>query len=355
MIKSKLTVALFFVCLLFWSNDSNAQFGKFKKAARTGKAVKDVVDSNSSTKSSGSKSSTSSGELFTRNILESRFGSFDGVEMRSKTSTKKGQSYEEYHFGASNKLAFKLTPRFVYDDYSRGFDGVYSSNFVNEGEEVFHIDELKSVTDANGEKHSFTPVPSPTKRVIKTPDNVYLVYAFNNNKKVGDRYPYFASSKSEFTGPFVIAAPNAAKFDEWSGQKAMDYVKDFENRVKIGCFKFMPKQGKLHDATTSKNAEAAIYKYLRKYKNNANLEIRRLVVYSDAWEEVRDDVTDEVTERELMTYYMYVNGDDTDIHGAKIVQKSTGSGFNNDYEVKKTVSDKFSKDIPVSLVNKYFK
>lgn len=336
--------------VMFGGMDANAQF--LKKAAKKVKTL-----TKKSKKESASSDSKTAGEQFvSKNKMSSRFASgFTNLEMRVDKETRKGKEFNVYHFGSGDKLAFKLYPRFAKDDYQRDFDGVYSSNFVNEGEEVFHIDELKDVTDTNGQKHTFTPVPSPTKRVLKTPDGVYLVYAFDGGKKVGGKYPYYASSKSEITGPFVIAAPSAEKFDEWSGEKALSYVKDFEKRVKMGCFKFMPKEGKLHSAELAKLCEQAIYKKLKQYRNNANLEIRKLVVYSDEWKEKMDNVTDEVTDRQLIAYYVYVNGDDTDINAAKINQKNTDNGFSKDLVIEKLYSDKFSKDIPVSLVNKYFK
>lgn len=343
---------VFFALAIFTvlgTTEVNAQF--FKK-------VKKSLSKKSSSKKSKSSSSSSKSEAnyVSKNKMSSRFASgFTNLEVRTKTEKRSGKEYTAYYFGSGNKLAFVLHPRFAKDDYSRGVDGVYSSNFVKEGEEVFHIDELKDVTDQNGTKHSFTPVPSPSKRVIKTPDNVYLIYAFDGGKKIGGKYPYFASSKSNITGPFVIAAPSAEKFDEWSGEKAKNYVKDFEKRVKIGCFKFMPKEGKLHTPELAKLCEKAIYKKLKQYRNNANLEIRKLVVYSDEWKEKMDRVTDEVTDRQLIAYYLYVNGDDTDIHAAKINQKNTDSGFSKELVIEKNYSDKFSKDIPVSLVNKYFK
>lgn len=342
------------LCTIFCTTEVNAQF--FKKVKKS--LSKKSSAKKSSSKSSSSDKSVKSGgiQFVSKNKMSSRFASgFTNLEMRTAKETNRGKEYEVYHFGAENKLAFKLYPRFARDEYSRGFDGVYSSLFVKEGEEVFHIDELKDVTDQSGTKHSFTPVPSPSKRVIKTPDNVYLVYAFDGGKKIGGKYPYYASSKSKIVGPFVIAAPSAEKFDEWSGEKALNYVKDFEKRVKIGCFKFLPKEGKLHSPELAKLCEKAIYKKLKQYKNNANLEIRKLVIYSDEWKEKLDRVTDEVTDRQLIAYYVYVNGDDTDITAAKINQKNTDSGFSKDLVIERLYSDKFSKDIPVSLVNKYFK
>ncbi|AUC13899.1 hypothetical protein BTO06_01455 [Tenacibaculum sp. SZ-18] len=339
---------------MFGADEVNAQFFK--------KVKKSLSKTSSSNKSKSSKARADNGgtkggaNFVSKNKMSSRFASgFTNLEMRTKTEKRSGKEYTAYYFGSGKKLAFVLHPRFAKDEYSRGVDGVYSSLFVKEGEEVFHIDELKDVTDQSGTKHSFTPVPSPSKRVLKTPDGVYLVYAFDGGKKIGGKYPYYASSKSNIKGPFVIAAPSAEKFDEWSGEKAMSYVKDFEKRVKLGSFKFMPKEGKLHSPELAKLCEKAIYKKLKQYRNNANLEIRKLVVYSDEWKEKMDRVTDEVTDRQLIAYYVYVNGDDTDINAAKINQKNTDSGFSKELVIEKLYSDKFSKDIPVSLVNKYFK
>ncbi|WP_442267569.1 hypothetical protein ACSIGC_07825 [Tenacibaculum sp. ZS6-P6] len=343
------SVALF-SAIFFTVPNANAQF--FKKVLNKSKSSK---KSKSSSKASASISKGEE-QFVSKNKMSSRFASgFTNLEMRTAKEKRKGNEFNVYHFGSGNKLAFKLYPRFAKDDYQRDIDGVYCSNFVKEGEEVFHIDELKDVTDTNGTKHSFTPVPSASKRVIKTPDNVYLIYAFDGGKKIGGKYPYFMSSKSKIKGPFVIAAPSVEKFDEWSGDKALNYVKDFEKRVKIGSFKFMPKEGKLHTPELAKLCEQAIYKKLKQYRNNANLKIRKLVVYSNEWKEKTDRVTDEVTDRQLIAYYLYVNGDDTDIHAAKINQKSTENGFSKELVIEKNYSDKFSKDIPVSLVNKYFK
>lgn len=334
-------------------NTSNVHSQFLKKIASKAKSL-----TKKNTNSTQSKSSSKAGAVnyVTKNKLNSRFGSgFSNLKMLKDQQEKKGVKYDVLHFGAGNKLAFKLYPRFVYDDYHRDVDGVYTSLFTKDGEEVYHIAELQGVIDKNGEKHSFSHIPSPSMRVLKTPDDVFLVYTFDGGKKIGQKYPYFVSSKSNVKGPFVIAAPSSAKFDEWSGEKALNYVKDFEKRVKIGCFKFMPKKGKLHTPELAESCKQAIYKKLRKYRNNANLEIRRLVVYSDNWKEKTDDVTDEVTDRQLIAYYLYVNGEKTDIHAAKINQKNTGSGFAKEMVVEKNYSDKFSKDIPVSLVNKYFK
>lgn len=332
--------------LLVATPEANAQLLKRTKDKVLGVGKK----SNKRTKKSKKGNSNSKGETFvTGNQLTSRFGSgFTDLQMLSEEKENKGVTYTKYYFGANDKLAFSLSPRFVYDEGQKTVEGVFSSNFVKEGEQVFHIDELKEVTDQNGTKHSITPTPSLSKRVLKTPDNVYIVYAFDGGKKVGGKYPYFAASSSNFTGPFVIAAPSMEKFNEWSGDKAMEYVKDFENRVKIGSFKFMPKAGKLHTPELAEQSKQAIYKHLKQYKNNANLEIRSIVVYSDDWKEIRDKNTDEVIEQELMAYYVYVNGDDTDLHGAKIIKSG------NELVLKKSISDKFSKDIPVSLVDKYF-
>lgn len=340
--KRLLTSFLVFVLAIGIHNTAQAQFGKRFKNLSSKVKKKD--------KSSSDASKGKGDQFYSKNQMSSRFSAgFTNLSRFTKSESDAGQTYNVYYFGSNDRLAFKLYPRFAKDDYHRGVDGVFSSSFVKDGEEVYHIDELKDVTDVSGTKHSFTPTPSPSKRVIKTPDNVYLIYAFDGGKKIGNKYPYYVSSKSSLTGPFVIAAPSEAKFTEWSGDKALNYVKDFEKRVKEGCFKFMPKEGKLHTADLAEKSKQAIYKKLRQYKNNANLEIRRIVVYSDNWKEITDDATDEVISQQLIAYYLYVNGDDTDIHGAKISKKG------NDFVVDKTFSDKFSKDIPVSLVNKYFK
>ena len=169
-----------FSAILFSVPTANAQF--FKKVLNKSKSSKKNKSSNkaSATAAKGGK------QFVSKNQMSSRFASgFTNLEMRTAKEKRKGNEFNVYHFGSGNKLAFKLYPRFAKDDYSRDIDGVYCSNFVKEGEEVFHIDELKDVTDTNGTKHSFTPVPSPSKRVIKTPDNVYLVYAFDGGKKIG--------------------------------------------------------------------------------------------------------------------------------------------------------------------------
>lgn len=330
-------------------NTTNAHSQFLRKAAKS-------LTKKKAAKKSSSHNKKGAVNYVTKNKLNSRFGSgFSNLLMLKDTEEKKGIKYDVLHFGANNKLAFKLYPRFVYDEYHRDIDGVYTSLFTKEGEEVYHIAELQAVIDKNGEKHSFNHIPRPAQRVLKTPDGVFLAYSFSGGKKIGQKYPYYASSKSTFVGPFVIAAPSNEKFDEWSGEKALNYVKDFEKRVKIGSFKFMPKEGKLHTPELAENCKQALYKKLRKYKNNANLEIRKLVVYSNEWKEKTDNVTDEVTDRQLIAYYVYVNGEKTDLHAAKINQKNTDSGFAKELVVEKNYSDKFSKDIPVSLVNKYFK
>ena len=350
--KRNLFFVAFLSVMLFSTPEAHSQLlrkvlNKTKKSSKKGK---------SESKSGGTKEVKGGKDVVSRNKMGSRFGrGFSNLKMLSKEETKNGNTYTVYYFGAKDKLIFKLYPRFVYDSYQRKIDGVYSDLFVNEGEAVYHIDELSEVIDPNGEKHKFTHVPSATKRVLKTADGVYLMYIFSDAKKVGTRYPYYASSKSQFTGPFIIAAPSVEKFDEWNGEKALQHVKAFEKRIKIGCFKYMPPKGKLHTDALAESSKQAIYKKLHQYRNNANLKIRRIVVFSNEWEEKLDNVTDEVTERELIAYYLYVNGDKTDINGAKIIQKHNGESFEKELVLKESFTGKFSKDIPVSLVNRYFK
>jgi hypothetical protein len=207
--------------------------------------------------------------------------------------------------------------------------------YVNEGDSAYLLVRSPMLKDPNGKQ---TQLKYHT-RALRTADGVYLCYHADGTSETGKAgTPSFA--RGDIKVPLIIASTEALH-DEWYGDKATNYVKDFEAKLEAAYKQAksgviadarMPKKGKLHKDELVKSAE----ELLKARIASDGAEVKRVVITANDWNIIRNKRTGAVIRRELVGYFadhMPSREDPCRVFTFGLQQQHDGTDFYGDYRL----------------------